>query len=260
LPATTCTELHFVERNGRTVLAASRAELPLVVQRPLRGPGGEAALVLLTPAAALFQGDHLRLEVTCDSRVDVTLTTIGATRVNRCDASDIRVNTHVRVGAHAKFRYLPHELIPFRGADYRQLLHVDMDSEAQVWLLEVIAPGGHELLHFETEVREGGSPVLRERFTLSGDCRGQLGAYTHYGSMLLCGAAYDRAWGTAINRQLASHSPELLAGGSALPCAGIGMKALGHSAQSVREALLEGAGCPGWLRPVVGLRPTEAPR
>jgi urease accessory protein len=215
-------------------------------------------LVLLTPAAALFEGDCLQLEVTCGPHADVTLTTVGATRLNRCDSGCISVLTRVHVGAHATFRYLPHELIPFRGADYRQSMQIDMDSDAQVWLLEVVAPGGsatpfaYKRLDFETEVRENGSTAMRERFTLSRDRRPQLGAYTHYGSMLLFGAEYDRERTSAMNLRLGARAPELLAGASVLPRAGIGMKALGRSAQSVREALLETAGCPNWLRDVVG--------
>jgi urease accessory protein len=231
---------------------SAHAELPLLVQRPLRGPGGEAVLVLLTPAAALFEGDRLQLEVTCGPRTNVTLTTVGATRVNRCETARIQVQTRVHVGAHATFRYLPHELIPFRGANYRQSMQIEMDSGARVWLMEVVAPFEAARLEFETEVRDNGSTSVRERFTLARDRRAQLGAYTHYGSMLLCGANYDREQSSTLNRQLAARAPALQAGASALPHAGTGVKALGHSAQSVRQALLNAADCPNWLLSMVG--------
>lgn len=234
------------------MLASARAELPLIVQRPLRGPHGEAVLVLLTPAAALFEGDRLQLEVTCGPRTDVTLTTTGATRLNRCDTAHIQFQTRVQVEAQASFRYLPHELIPFRGAKYRQSMQIEMDSDAQVWLLEVVAPFEHARLDFRTEVSHSGLTAIRERFTLTRDRRALLGAYTHYGSMLLCGANYDGEHSGTINQQLAARAPALQAGASTLPQAGIGVKALGHSAQSLRQALLEAADCPSWLRSMVG--------
>jgi urease accessory protein len=229
--------------------------LPLAIQRPLRGPAGEAVVVLLSPSGALFEGDRLRLEVTCDPCVDVTLTTVGATRANRCDSGFIDVQTYVRIGGHATFRYLPHELIPFRGTDYRQSIHVEVEPEARLWLLDIVAPGGSEApfsytrLDFETEVRTSTSVILRERFVLSPRTRAQLGTYTHYGSMLLFGAEYDRGNAAHLNQQLA----DTAAGASTLPKGGIGLKMLGHSAQSVRETLLESAGCPGWLRSIVGV-------
>src|SRR4051794_38393517 len=67
--------LRFGSRQGKTVVLAARSELPLILQRPLRGPAGQAVATLLTPAGALFGGDSPELEVCCEPGTDVTLTT-----------------------------------------------------------------------------------------------------------------------------------------------------------------------------------------
>jgi urease accessory protein len=245
--------LRFARQGERTVLIASRAELPLVVQRPLRGPAGQAVLVLLTPAAALFDSEALRLEVCCGEDTDVTVTTTAATKLNRCDRGQISLEVHLSIGRGATLRYLPHELIPFQGASYAQRIDVDLVDGASLWLLEVVGPGAsaapftYTRLAFETNVRQHGSVLARERFVLAPESAAQLRGHSHYGSLLLFGPGYDRAAAAALNERLACAPGPAQAAVSALPTHGVVMKMLGASAQSVRDTLLTAAACPAWL-------------
>jgi urease accessory protein len=246
--------LHFAARAGRTVLLAAYAQLPLVVQRPLRGPAGEAVVTMLTPAAALFDEDALSLEVTCGPHTDVTLTTAAATKLNRCERGQISFDLRVRVAHGATFRYLPHELIPFRDTRYTQRIALELRADARAWLLEVVTPGPtdspftYRQLVFETEVRHDDSLVALERFELGPRSRAQLRGYTHYGSLVVLGERQDAS---AINERLAIDPCFGLAAASALPANGIGLKMLGGAAQSVRDTLLGTADMPNWLRSVM---------
>lgn len=130
-----------VRHGGSTALVASRAELPLTFQRPLRGQSHGATVALLTPAGALFQADEIDLDVMCGEGTRVTLVTPAATKLNRCEKDFIRVVMNVRVGHGASFRYLPHELIPLKGAIYEQRLSVHLDEAACATLLDVVSPG-----------------------------------------------------------------------------------------------------------------------
>ena len=250
--------LDFARRGERTVLVRSHAALPIVVQRPLRGPGGQAVLVLLTPAGALFDGDALRLEVCCGEDSDVTLSTVAATKLNRCDRGQITFELEVRVGRRASFRYLPHELIPFRGASYRQRIGVDLGEDASAWLLDVVGPGAsgahftYTRLEFETNVHQDGALVARERFSVTPASAAHLRGQTHYGSLLVFGPGRDAAAARGINARLAAAAPPpAQAGASALPGRGVVLKMLGATAQSVRDTLLTTAACPTWLASIL---------
>jgi urease accessory protein len=251
--ASACSRLRFEQRGGRTTLVSSQAALPLVVQRPLRGPAGQAIVVLLTPAGALFQGDHLRLIVECGTGCDVTLGTAAATRLNRCDAGEIVFEFEATVAAGATLRYLPHELIPFRATRYRQRLRLTLQPTARALLLEVIAPGrsgepfAYSRLAFDTTVRVGDEVAVRERFELSTEVAARLGGYSHYGSLLLLDPHADDARLAALRLAAA----EARAAASRLPAGGIGLKMLGQAALEIRAALLEAAACPVWLGPLL---------
>jgi urease accessory protein len=231
--------------------------LPIIVQRPLRGPAGQAVLVLLTPAGALFDGDVLRLDVRCGEDTDVTLTTAAATKLNRCDRGLISFDLHLAIGRGATLRYLPHELIPFQGARYRQRIDVDLEDDASAWLLEVVGPGASEArftyarLDFETNVRQDGAVIVRERFGVTPASAAQMRGHSHYGSMLMLGSSYDRAAAAALNDRLACVPLPAVAAASALPTNGMVLKMLGSSAQSVRDTLLTAAACPAWLTSIL---------
>src|SRR5438309_9768995 len=168
-----CSRLEFELRQQRTVLVSRQVELPLVVQRPLRGPHGEAVVTLLTPAGAVFDGDDVHLAVECGAGTDVTLTTASASRLNRSDRVGSAFQLHARVADGAMLRYLPCELIPFRGARYRQVLEVRLDRAARAVILEVIGAGksddpfAYAQLEFLTQVRFDARVAVREHFVLA---------------------------------------------------------------------------------------------
>ena len=242
-----CSRLAFAHRTGRTALVSAISHLPLMVQRPLYGPAGEAVVVLLTPSGALFDGDTIQLEVECGPQTDVTLATASATKLNRCDTAEMQVAVQVGVAAGATFRYLPHELIPFGGTRYRQRLSVDVHESARAWLLEVISAGPSDArfafshLDFQTRVVSQQRVLTRERFSITPRAAEQMHGHTHYGSLLLHGSGLDAV---DLNERLRC---EAFVGASALPSGGVGLKALGHSSQRVRRTLLQAAELPGWL-------------
>ena len=213
--------------------------------------------MLLTPAAALFDGEALRLDVCCGEETDVTLTTTAATKLNRCDRAQISLEVHLSIGRGAILRYVPHELIPFHGASYVQRIDTDLDDDASAWLLEVLGPGAsaaqftYTRLEFETKVRQHGGLLARERFVVAPGSAPQLRGHAHYGSMLVFGPGCDRAAAAALNERLACAPSPAQAAASALPTNGVVMKMLGASAQSVRDTLLATAGCPSWLTPLL---------
>ena len=234
-----CSQLRFERRAARTSMVAAHTELPLLVQRPRYGPRGEAIVTLLTPAAAYFNGDVVDLTVKCCSGSDVTLVTVGATRVNR-GATSFKLSAHVEAGA--VLRHLPHELIPFAGAEYVQQIELNLEADAAAVLLDVVTPGrsdtpfAYAQLAFHTTVLLRGSLISRECFTMTPAVSAALRGWTHYGSLLALGPKFNRAAADAADARLARSG--ICSSASTLPSYGIVLKALGASAQQVREALL----------------------
>jgi urease accessory protein UreH len=200
-------------------------------------------MVLLTPAGALFDGDDVSLRVLCGSGTDVTITTAAATKLNRCDNTGIAFTLQADVAAHATLRYLPHELIPFRGCRYRQQVIVDLAADAACTLLEVIGPGrsddrfAYHSLVFDTTIRVASRTAVHEHYSVH---PAALGGATHYASLLRAPARDV----TAVRAALAQHT-----GGASLgPHDSLVAKAIGLAALPLREALLAADETPGWLR------------
>jgi urease accessory protein len=193
-------------------------------------------VALLTPAGALFDGDVVGLEVECEAGSDVTLTTAAATKLNRCDGQGIELSMRVHVADGATFRHLPHEVIPFAGARYRQRIEVDVAPGGAAVLMEVIGPGASEAhfayaaLDFLTIVHVAGVLKVRERFVLTPRSAAQFGEWTHYGSVLALGV--PKAGPVECERHIQLQESGLPGGD------GVVLKALGRSAEVVRAALL----------------------
>jgi urease accessory protein len=247
-----CSRLRFERQQQHTALIECHIELPLALQRPLRGPSGQAVVTLLTPGGALFDGDDVRLSVECGAEADVTLTTASASRLNRCDHGESAFRLDASVASGAVLRYVPCELIPFRGARYRQVLDIRLDGDAGAVLLEVIGAGmsddpfGYARLEFLTRIRLGGEDVVREHFVLAERARDSLDGFTHYAGMLVLGVAPEAADATRLLT-----TAGVRGAASALAVDGLALKAVGHAALPLREALLDASCCPGWLRPLL---------
>lgn len=242
--------LRFELCQGRTVLVAARAELPLHFQRPLRDQRHGCTLALLTPAGALFQGDGIDLDVECGVGSRVTLVTPAATKLNRCDSGPIKVAMHVRVGAGATFRYLPSELIPLAGVRYEQRLEVSLAEAASATLVEVVTPGlsatpfRYNRLVLSTQVRDPLGLIVLDRATLEPASPLGLGNATHYGSALVLGPGTPSERADQVHDCLARLGFTGRGSASTLRRGGIAVKVLGGSAHEVRRALLQAIGDP----------------
>jgi urease accessory protein UreH len=237
--------LVFGYHAGRTRLVGAHTELPLLVQRPLHGPAGEAVVTLLTPSGALFDGDSVSLEVVCGPSTDVTLTSASATKLNRCEQGVIGFDLHADVAAGATFRYLPHELIAFGGTRYRQRITLDLWSDARAWLLEVVATSfAFDALTFETSIRHAATLAARERFSMTSSSISQLGGHTHYAGLFLLGPDLSRETAAEVGACVGQHA---VGGASLLPSRGLVAKALGDAAEPLRRLLLAAARVPDWL-------------
>ena len=179
---TWCGELRLVfERQGQaTRLSASRAQIPLAIQRPFYPEGPELChVVLLHPPGGMVGGDQLDIALELKTGAQVLLTTPAAGKWYRSAHREALQQVHARLADGAHLEWLPQEAIVFDGARVRQSLHVELAPGA-TWLGWDITRFGRsarnerflagEWRNF-TEVWRAGQPLWIDRQQLSGGSR-----------------------------------------------------------------------------------------
>ena len=243
-PEPSSTRLVFGFDGQRTVLIASHSELPLQVQRPIYRPGGEAVVTLLTPAGALFAGDRVRLHIDCRPGARVIIRQVGATKLHRGEGMGIELEAEIRVAAGARFAYLPYELIPFAGSEYRQRLRLDLQEGAQALLTEVVSPGrlgewfGYRRLELRTEAWVGDRRVVLDAQRIvptETDPARLLGGFTHFGTRLHLGAGLGQPDADHLHERLQQLG--VTGSASVLPAYGVAARVVGTSADRLLRAL-----------------------
>lgn len=126
-------ELDFERHGPRTVLARSRAQMPLALQRPFY-PEGPAVChaVVLHPPGGMVGGDRLEIELDLAAHAEALITTPAAAKWYR-GISEAGQNVTVRVAEGAHLEWLPQEAIVFDGAIAAQTLHIELAPGA-TWL------------------------------------------------------------------------------------------------------------------------------
>lgn len=181
-------ELHLVfECNEQaTRLSASRARIPLAIQRPFYPEGAELChALMLHPPGGMVGGDQLEITLELKAGAQALLTTPSAGKWYRSDQRQAvqRMQAHLAEGAYLE--WLPQESIVFDGACVRQCVHVKLASGA-TWLGWDITRFGRsarnerfltgEWRNF-TEVWRGGQPLWIDRQRITGGSRLLDGAY-----------------------------------------------------------------------------------
>ncbi len=219
-------------------------ELPLHIQRPRVGPRGEAIVTLLTPAGALFDGDRIDLYVDVQPGARAMLRQVSATQLHRSTERGITFDLTLKVASGASCHYLPLELIPFAGADYRQTIRVDLDAGGEACLTEVVSPGRvwehfqYRRLALRTEIRCTGELVALDAQQIvpgETDMPTALMGFTHFASLLHLGPSIGAADADRLHECLAV--PGICGSASILPRGGISARAVGSSAHVLLQAL-----------------------
>ena len=233
-------ELIFSRAREQTVLSKSCWGLPLQIQRPIRGPTGEAIVTLLCPTGDLLEGDELHLEVICEPGTDVVLRQASATRLHGCEQGKIAFTGRFQIGAEARLRYLPWELIPYAQTDYCQRLQVDLDENGEAVLWEVLGPGrvweidAPRRVSLEVVARVQGHVAFADILRMNRPNRTATAGHTHVGSLLLLGQNYAQQDADRIHDALVGTG--LVGSASRLPQHGVGARALGDSADALFRA------------------------
>ncbi len=125
-------ELGYAARGDSTVLAHRRHLGPLLVQKPFY-PEGERVChsTLIHPPGGIAGGDRLRLDVTVGDGAHAVITTPGAAKWYRSNASCSEQHNELSVANNAMLEWLPQPSIVFDGALVAQTQRVRLQRNAR---------------------------------------------------------------------------------------------------------------------------------
>jgi urease accessory protein len=241
--------LLFERQGDATVLRRSRFTLPLQILSPLALADGTAYLLLLNPTGGILGGDCLRSEITLGENASVCLTTPSANRVYRTSHHAAEQKTHIKLATGSFLEYLPDHLIPHPGSSLRQTLLVEMDAGSRGMFFDGFAAGRQALheewkfrdLDLRTEIKLNGRPIFLNRLKMTplSHSLQSLGVMSDfsYSAALAIVDDHPQDWPQilAALRQELESIPNIQAGASLLPAAGISIRFLTNSAIALAE-------------------------
>lgn len=167
--------LEFTQRSDKTVLAKSTQRGPLRVQRAFYPEGDVCHLYILHPPGGVVGGDRLTIDVSTKEDASVLLTTPGATKFYRSDASTATQHQHLNVASNGALEWLPQENIFFPGAEVELHTEIHLADNARLMAWETQCMGlpvnddafttGNVLFNFS--LYKDDRPILLERFQLN---------------------------------------------------------------------------------------------
>ncbi len=133
--------LDYTQENGRSVARFSH-QGPLRILQSLY-PEGDAIChnVLVHPPSGLVGGDTLDMHVTVGQGAHGLVTTPGATRFYRSEASLATQQVHATLDEGARLEWLPLEAIAYSGCDALNLARFELAPTAELMTWDITALG-----------------------------------------------------------------------------------------------------------------------
>jgi urease accessory protein len=243
--------LRFARRGDGTILAASRHEGPLRIQKALYPEGRDIChAIVLHPPAGICGGDRLHIDVEVGAEAQALLTTPGAGKWYRSAGALAEQIVNLKVSRGGTAEWLPQESIVFAGAQARMRTTVELEAGARYIGVETLCLGrrasgetfSRGTLQLATDIRLDGKPLWRERGRIEGgsallDSPIGLAGFSVCSTVIAAGADVD-AGTLAACRQATPVEAGAQFGVSAMPQLFVG-RYLGHSSEAARAWFVE---------------------
>jgi urease accessory protein len=244
--------LEYERDDHRTVLARSSSSSPWHLLPPIYlDESGCAYTLLVNPSGGMVGGDSLSVQATLGPRTHVLVSTPSANRVYRSLSESAVQKIDLDVGTDAVLEWMPDPTIPFAGAQFQQVVHVNMQPGSTLLFWDILASGriaSGERWSFTSVKNEilirtaSGSVHERYRLTPAVEGVGLAQDWNYVASVYLLSertpaAAWDRL-AARIGEILDDMSERGLAGVSFLAVPGLAVKVLAQSAAEL-HCLLE---------------------
>ncbi len=227
---------------------------------------GRTQGVIINTGGGIAGGDRMRTEIALGAGASAEVTTQSAEKIYRSDGEAAAIETALTLAHGAKLEWLPQETIIFDQAKMRRRLDVEMADDACLLVIEAFTFGraamGETSVNADIadrwRVRRGGRLVFAEEMRLCGASatleRIASGNRARALATILLAApnpSANRDMLRLLFEQLEAESSEALEIGVSLVDGLVIARALSHSAQRLRAAL---------LRVMLAIRGRAAPR
>lgn len=243
--------LRFARRGDGTILAASRHEGPLRIQKALYPEGRDIChAIVLHPPAGICGGDRLHIEVEVGAEAQALLTTPGAGKWYRSAGALAEQAVNLKVSRGGTAEWLPQESIVFDAAQARMRTSVELAAGARYIGVETLCLGrrasgetfARGQLQLATDIRLDGKLLWRERGRIEGgsallDSPIGLAGLTVCSTVIAAGAEVD-AETLAACRQATPTEAGAQFGVTTMPNLFVG-RYLGHSSEAARAWFVE---------------------
>ncbi|WP_353647105.1 urease accessory protein UreD [Loktanella sp. 5RATIMAR09] len=134
--------------------------------------------ILVNTAGGITGGDQYTLDAAVRTGGTLTMTTQAAERAYRAQVGEVGcVDSKLTVGADATLNWLPQELILFDHCALRRSLHIDLQGNANLLMVEPIVLGRAAMketlrqIYFQDRIRvnRDGAPIYIDGMDFSGD-------------------------------------------------------------------------------------------
>ncbi|MBP2000056.1 urease accessory protein [Paenibacillus shirakamiensis] len=241
--------LEAEERNGKTVAKNVYFQGAFKVMRPIyHDDSGQACYYILNPGGGYLDGDRYQMKIALREQARLTLTTQSATKIYKTPTNPAYQETEITLKKGSYLEYITDPLIGYARARYKQKTVVKMETGATFLYSDIITSGwspegakfSYDLLQLITEIYIEDELVMYDHIKLNPTSQtmnslGFMEGYSHLGSMVVVGEQASHELLDQLYQAIREDTTEYKVGLSFLPVAGIIIRILANSTQTIER-------------------------
>lgn len=237
-------------RDGKTILGDISFTAPFKVMRPFYEKKDRMSVMLLTASAGILSGDCQEIRICVKEHAHMELLSQAYEKIHRMEEGFASRKVFICVEDHASLHYMPLPVIPFRDADYRSEMEVELKGPTSGFaLLDVLSCGRaahgeafqYRRLENRVTIRQEGRMIYRDLTRYEPEWMdiqgfGLYEGYTHLGNLVICNGHKTEDWVKRVRSRI--DDAEGMEGGVTETAHGdVAVRILGRNAEKMTALL-----------------------
>lgn len=241
--------LEAEERNGKTVAKNVYFQGAFKVMRPIyHDDTGQACYYILNPGGGYLDGDRYQMRISLEEQARLTLTTQSATKIYKTPNQPAYQETEITLKKGSYLEYIADPLIGYQDARYTQKTVIRMEKGASFLYSDIITSGwspdgtlfSYDWLQLINEIYLDNELVVYDHIKLvpanhDMAALGFMEGFSHLGSMIVIGEQANHDLLDRLYHTIHEDTTEYKIGLSILPVAGIIIRMLANSTQTIEK-------------------------